>query len=394
MIFRCFNILLFCFLIFHGNVLGQSIAEIRKQKEKSEKEISYLNKLLDQAAQNKLSSTQKLNILQEKILQSKKLLNSMDQEVKYLQNNISLNESRIDELEKNRSSMLNLYAKLVYGSWKKRDKMNKMMFIFSSSDFNQAYNRFKYFQQIQEYSARQLTLIKQVNDSLDSRNKELKSLIDQKNLVLIAINDKNRELESEKLKENGFIIELQKKEKELKRRLQVETQKRQRLTQELNRLIAKQIKKSDKTSTSNYKLTPEEKLVSDDFAKNKGKLPWPVAQGFISRKFGLSTDPVHTRVQNFNEGIDIMTSKDADVRAVFKGVVIALTPCYNSIIIQHGNYFTVYSNLASFNVKKGDKVNTKDVIGKVGYDPDNSNILLFQLWKDNVRQNPELWLAK
>lgn len=166
MIFRCFNILLFCFLIFHGNVLGQSIAEIRKQKEKSEKEISYLNKLLDQAAQNKLSSTQKLNILQEKILQSKKLLNSMDQEVKYLQNNISLNESRIDELEKNRSSMLNLYAKLVYGSWKKRDKMNKMMFIFSSSDFNQAYNRFKYFQQIQEYSARQLTLIKQVNDSL------------------------------------------------------------------------------------------------------------------------------------------------------------------------------------------------------------------------------------
>lgn len=167
MIFRCFNILLFCFLIFHGNVLGQSIAEIRKQKEKSEKEISYLNKLLDQAAQNKLSSTQKLNILQEKILQSKKLLNSMDQEVKYLQNNISLNESRIDELEKNRSSMLNLYAKLVYGSWKKRDKMNKMMFIFSSSDFNQAYNRFKYFQQIQEYSARQLTLIKQVNDSLE-----------------------------------------------------------------------------------------------------------------------------------------------------------------------------------------------------------------------------------
>lgn len=82
------------------------------------------------------------------------------------------------------------------------------------------------------------------------------------------------------------------------------------------------------------------------------------------------------------------------MRAVFKGVVIALTPCYNSIIIQHGNYFTVYSNLASFNVKKGDKVNTKDVIGKVGYDPDNSNILLFQLWKDNVRQNPELWLAK
>ncbi len=394
MIFKCFNILLFCFLMFHGSIFGQSIDEIRKQKEKSEKEISYLNKLLDQAVQNKLSSTQKLNILQEKILQSKKLLNSLDQEVKYLQNSISFNEGRINELEKDRSSMLNLYAKLVYGSWKKRDKMNKMMFIFSSSDFNQAYNRFKYFQQIQEYSGRQLTLIKQVNDSLDDRNKELKSLIAQKNLVLNTINDKNRELESEKLKENGFIIELRKKEKELKRKLQVEKQKRQRLTQELNRLIAKQIKKSDKTSASKYKLTPEEKLVSDDFAKNKGKLPWPVAQGFISRKFGLSIDPMHTRVQDFNDGIDIMTSREADVRAVFKGVVIALTPCYNSIIIQHGNYFTVYSNLASFNVKKGDKVDTKDIIGKVGYDPDNSNILLFQLWKDNVRQNPELWLAK
>lgn len=396
MIYSRLSILLFFVLLFDVTVFAQSIGDIRKQKEKSEKEITYLNKLLNEATKNKSASTEKLNILQEKIVQSKRLLNSLDQEVKYLQANISLNEKRIEELQSERKAMLDLYAKLVYGSWKKRNKTNKLMFIFSSADFNQAYNRFKYFQQIQEYSGRQLQLIRQVNDSLDLKNQNLKSLVTQKNSVLLTINRKSQELESEKLKENQYISEIQKKEKILKRQLQIEMQNRQKLAKELNKLIARQTKKSG-SSSSAYKLTPEEKLVSDDFVKNRGKLPWPVVEGFISEKFGINIHPVHKRVQTFNDGVDITTSKDATVRSVFKGVVseIWYTPDFNNIvIIRHGSYLTVYSNLANVMVEKGAKVNTKDVIGKIAYDGEKGSVLNFQLWKDTMKQNPELWLAK
>ncbi len=335
--------------------------------------------------------------MQEKIVQSKKLLNSLNQEVYYIQKDIELNEKRIGELQAEKDAMLKLYSKLVYGSWKKRNKTNKLMFILSSSDFNQAYNRFKYFQQVQEYSGRQLELIRQVNDSLNLKNQDLKSLMIQKNSVLNTICVKNQELESEKSKENQYVSELQKKEKELQKKLQNETQRQQRLAKELNKLIARQIKKSGSTSSTKYKLTPEEKLVSDDFVKNKGKLPWPVVQGFISKKFGINVDPVYKRVKTFSDGINIMTSKNADVRAVFQGVVseIGYNPFSNNfIIIRHGNYLTLYLNVINISVKKGDKVNTKDVLGKVGYDPEEGSVLIFQLWKDIEKQNPELWLAK
>ncbi len=397
MIFSRLTILFLIILLPCLTVCSQSVNDIKKQKEKTEKEISYLNKLLNDATKSKSVSIEKLNILQEKIVQSKKLLNSLNQEVYYIQKDIELNEKRIGELQAEKDAMLKLYSKLVYGSWKKRNKTNKLMFILSSSDFNQAYNRFKYFQQVQEYSGRQLELIRQVNDSLNLKNQDLKSLMIQKNSVLNTICVKNQELESEKSKENQYVSELQKKEKELQKKLQNETQRQQRLAKELNKLIARQIKKSGSTSSTKYKLTPEEKLVSDDFVKNKGKLPWPVVQGFISKKFGINVDPVYKRVKTFSDGINIMTSKNADVRAVFQGVVseIGYNPFSNNfIIIRHGNYLTLYLNVINISVKKGDKVNTKDVLGKVGYDPEEGSVLIFQLWKDIEKQNPELWLAK
>ena len=319
MIFSRLTILFLIILLPCLTVCAQSVNDIKKQKEKTEKEISYLNKLLNDATKSKSVSIEKLNILQEKIVQSKKLLNSLNQEVYYIQKDIELNEKRIGELQAEKDAMLKLYSKLVYSSWKKRNKTNKLMFILSSSDFNQAYNRFKYFQQVQEYSGRQLELIRQVNDSLNLKNQDLKSLMIQKNSILNTICVKNQELESEKSKENQYVSELQKKEKELQKKLQNETQRQQRLAKELNKLIARQIKKSGSTSSTKYKLTPEEKLVSDDFVKNKGKLPWPVVQGFISKKFGINVDPVYKRVKTFSDGINIMTSKNADVRAPDRG---------------------------------------------------------------------------
>ncbi len=395
---RVIKILFLLFVLISQNAFAQSIASIRKEKEKSEKEINYLNKLLGETASSKSVSVEKLNILQQKIVQSKRVLSLLNSEVKYFQDRISQNESRIGELQAEKKSMLDLYAKLVYNTWKKRDKTNKLMFICSSSDFNQAYNRYKYFQQIQEYSKRQLKLIGQVNDSLDLKNEELKKLVAERNATLNEINQKNKDLESQQTKQNQYINDLQKREKELRKKLEAENRRQQKLADELNKLIASQIKKSGGGSSTTYKMTPEEKLVSDDFQKNRGRLPWPVAEGFISKRFGVNKDMVHRRVEIYNTGIDITTSKNSDVRAVFQGEVteVWLPPGnYNyMVIIRHGNYLTMYLNLVDVKVKKGQKVQTKDVIGKVSFDNEKGSVISFEIWKNMEKLNPELWLAK
>lgn len=396
MSFKIFILSLFLYF-FCANVAAQSVKQIKTEKENCEKEISYLNKLLKESDKNKSVSIGKLNILQEKIVQSQKLLNSLDQELKLLQAGIYTNEKRIAELEEEKKAMLQLYEKLIYNSWKKRNKTNKLMFIFSSSDFNQAYNRFKYFQQTQEYSGRQLELIRQVNDSLNLKNQTLKNLMDSKNQILLSISEKNKELEKEKISEKQYIAELQQKNKELQRKLQKEEQKRQKLARDLSKLIAGQNKNSGSGSSTKYKMTPEEKLVSDQFYANKGKLPWPVTQGLVVRKFGIHSDALHSNVKRFSDGIDILTLKDADIRAVFQGTVTFISYNFNTnyvVFIRHGDYVSMYINVVDLKVKKGDKVNTKDVIGKVGYDPENGSVLYFQIWKNQQKENPQLWLAK
>lgn len=386
-------LLLFSFI---NPLCAQSIQAIKKEKERSEKEIAYLNKLLNEARNNKHVSLGRLNIIQRKITQSKKIISSLKQEVLYFEKQIEKNEMRLTELTNKRELMLDLYSKLIYNLWKKKDNINKLMFIFSSSDFNQAYNRYRYFEQIQSYSKRQLVLISQINDSLQLRNRQLKEYLDQKNVALKEIDIKNTDLLAQQQNEKQFVQQLQKKEKDIVRKLQNEQKNRNRLAKELNKLIASQTKKSG-SSTSAYKMTPEEKLVSEDFVKNKGKLPWPVNQGIISEKFGVNVHPVYKRVEMINNGISISTLKNADVRTVFNGIVseILFMPGFNNVvIIQHGNYFTVYSNLADVVVKKGQKLTTKQVIGKIAYDQDNGSLLNFQVWKNMDKLNPEDWLAR
>ena len=173
MILNRFIFLILVISFFSSSLMAQSVNDLENQKKKTEKEISYLNKLLNDVVKDKSVSVGKLSILKEKISQSKKLLNSLNNEVYLLQRNIQQNEKKIEELENEKKSMLEFYSKLVYETWKKRNKMNQLMFIFSASNFNQAYMRFKYFQQIQDYSGRQIELINRMNDSLNLRNQRL-----------------------------------------------------------------------------------------------------------------------------------------------------------------------------------------------------------------------------
>lgn len=373
---------------------SQSIEAIKKKNEKTEKEIAYLNKLLDNARNDQSATIQKITIINKKIEKGKEMIQSLTKEIEYIESRINDNEHVKSNLEADKKQMLDFYAKMVYETWKKRNTSDKLVYIFSASSFSQAYARYKYFEQVQDYSKRQLKQIEQTNDSLTTINTQLAKLIAQKNAAQSKIFAQNNELIKEQNQANKYVGELKKKEKELVRKLNTEIKNRERFKKELEKLIAAQAKKSG-SKNSNYKLTPEEKLISDDFAKNKGRLPWPVEQGFVSEKFGINIHPVFKQVKLNNAGITITTSRNADVRAVFKGVVteIMFIPGDNNVVIvRHGNYLTVYSNLVEIFIKKGDTVNVKQRIGKLASSGENST-LNFQVWKDKDNMDPQLWLT-
>ncbi len=392
-IFR--NILVVIFLLFFTYSYSQSIDAIKKKNAKTEKEIAYLNKLLENARKDKSSTIQKVSIINQKISKGKEMIQSLTNEVSYIEGQIERNESVKSGLESDKQRMLDFYSKMVYETWKKRNESDKLIYIFSSSSFAQAYARYKYFEQVQDYSKRQIQLIEQTNDSLTTINEELGKLMVLKSETQSKIVSQNDQLIREQNEANSYIANLKKKEKELLRKLNIEIKNRERFKRELEKLIAAQAKKSG-SKNSTYKLTPEEKLISDDFAKNKGKLPWPVEQGFVSEKFGVNVHPVFKQVKLNNAGITITTSRNADVRAVFKGVVteIMFIPGDNNVVIvRHGNYLTVYSNLVEVFIKKGDTVNVKQKIGKLAVSSGNNSTLNFQVWRDKDNLDPQLWLT-
>lgn len=391
----CRNILIVIFLFSFTFSYSQSIDAIKKKNEKTEKEIAYLNKLLENARKDKSSTIQKVSIINQKIGKGKEMIQSLTNEVNYLDGQIKKNESVKSGLESDKQRMLEFYSKMVYETWKKRNESDKLIYIFSSSNFAQAYARYKYFEQVQDYSKRQIQLIEQTNDSLTVINKELSKLMALKSETQSKIVSQNNQLIREQNEANTYIADLKKKEKELLRKLNIEIKNRERFKKELEKLIAAQAKKSG-SKNSTYKLTPEEKLISDDFAKNRGKLPWPVEQGFVSEKFGVNVHPVFKQVKLNNAGITITTSRNADVRAVFKGVVteIMFIPGDNNVVIvRHGNYLTVYSNLVEIFIKKGDTVNVKQKIGKLAVSSGNNSTLNFQVWRDKDNLDPQLWLT-
>lgn len=391
----CRNILIVIFLFSFTFSYSQSIDAIKKKNEKTEKEIAYLNKLLENARKDKSSTIQKVSIINQKIGKGKEMIQSLTNEVNYLDGQIKKNESVKSGLESDKQRMLEFYSKMVYETWKKRNESDKLIYIFSSSSFAQAYARYKYFEQVQDYSKRQIQLIEQTNDSLTAINKELSKLMTLKSETQFKITSQNNQLIREQNEANTYIADLKKKEKELLRKLNIEIKNRERFKKELEKLIAAQAKKSG-SKNSTYKLTLEEKLISDDFAKNRGKLPWPVEQGFVSEKFGVNVHPVFKQVKLNNAGITITTSRNADVRAVFKGVVteIMFIPGDNNVVIvRHGNYLTVYSNLVEIFIKKGDTVNVKQKIGKLAVSSGNNSTLNFQVWRDKDNLDPQLWLT-
>jgi len=377
-------------------------AQLQTEKSKLEGEIKYTNKLLDETKKSKQSSINHLVILREKISSREKLIATINLEINTVNEQIDLHNEILKVLKNDLKNLKDEYAKMIYYAYKNRNSYDRLMFVFSSKDFNQAYQRLKYFQQYTAYRETQAELIEKTRKEINQTIENLEKYKSEKLALLRLKEQELNELASERSQQNRTVKDLNAKEKELLSALKKKEKAAKKLQKEIEKIIAEEIrlaaKKSGKKGASTFVLTPEEMQLSANFESNKGRLPWPLERGIISSTFGEHAHPVLKNVKTKNNGIDILTDRNSKTRTIFSGVVtrVMSIPNYNYVImIRHGEFLSVYSNLDEVYVQKGDKVETRQEIGRIHTDANESKTELhFELWKGKILLNPAGWLAK
>ena len=380
-------------------------ASLQQEKMQIEGEIAYTNKLLSQTQKNRRSTLDELVVLQQKIRQRESLINTIKAEVILLNKEIKETTDSIFSLKVELKKLKEEYAKMIYYAYRNRSSYDRLIFLFSSRDFNQAYRRLKYFQQYGAYRRMQAELISKTQASLLEKEQQLEQQKADKQILLVEEQNGKNLLENEKGDADRTVQNLSRKEKELKASLRAKEKAAAALQKTIENIIAEEIRlaeeraraESTSKTSSGFALTPEELQLSENFASNKGKLPWPTERGIVSSTFGEHQHPVLPRVKVKNNGIDILTSEGEYARAIFGGIVtrIISVPNFNNVvIIRHGEYLSVYSNLDEVLVSKGQEVSTKQNIGRVYTNhSENKTELHFELWKAKDLMNPSYWLA-
>jgi septal ring factor EnvC (AmiA/AmiB activator) len=385
---------LLCFVGF-----PQSIDDLQKKKQNAEKEIEYTNKLLNEVQKNQKLSLNRVQLLNKQIDQRNAVITTINDEVNIYQQFIDINNLAIRMMNSDMKAIKKEYAELIRSAYRNRNAYDQILFLFSADNANQAYRRYLYMKRYTAYRESQAEIIEAIQLALDQKREKQEQ---QKLIKLQLVNDTRKEsqqLSQEITQKNSEIQKLQKEQQTLRKRLQQQREIEQRLENEIQKIIDEEARKSKAAGTTGFSLTPEQKLVGESFVQNKKKLPWPVERGVITEHFGINQHPVLTNVQTRNNGVSIATEAGAKVRAIFNGEVsrvFGITGGNTAVIIRHGKYLSVYSNLREVTVKKGDKVATKQTIGTIYTDADDNNksILKFQIWLENQKLNPEEWIGR
>ena len=392
----------------------QSIAELEEKKKQALENLAQTNKLLNETQKSKQGSVNKINLIKRNIKERKTVIQSLNGQIDALERNIGVLRTEKQQLEERLRYLKADYAKLIRETHVRRNHFSPLLFILSSDNAGQAYRRFRYLQEFSDYRKKQAFEIQRVTAQLAVKEKNLTNDVDKKERVLTEKEREAKKLESDRQQENKMLTQLQKKEKKLKDQQKKQQRQANELNNKIQKLIAAEIRKdeerrrqaanesakeSGKPVPTTFEMSKDEKLIAGNFEKNKGRLPLPVEKGFISGHFGVQPHPVLKHVTTNNKGIYIQAPSGSSARAVFEGVVTQcfMVPGSNSaVIVKHGNYRTVYSNLTEIYVKEGDKVSTKQKIGKIFVDTENDNKteLYLMIYRDTSIQNPELWLAR
>lgn len=395
---------------------GQSSrTELEKQRKKTEEQIAVTKKILKETRSKRQKSLKEITALARLIESRESLLQTINSEISLVSRDVEFKKDEIDSLNTQIDQEKKHYAKAIVQSYKGRMVYNNALYLFTAKSFNQWLLRLKFGQYLSRAQEMYLERINKKKDLLDIKLKELLGLKQSKELLATNKRKEVNELEKDKKEKNKVVQALTGKESELKSNLAKQQKAKNVLNSKINAIIAQEMKKAreakaaqtakkgtakgknEKQDNNVSLVTPEVKSLSDNFALNKGKLPWPVESGFISERFGTHAHAKLDQVTIQNNGVDIQTTAGANARCVHKGnvtAVIFIPGMGNTVIISHGEYFTVYSKLKSVSVTQGQNVSIKQVIGSVAQDEDGSTEIHFELWYNQDKQNPEIWLAK
>ena len=414
------SFLLLLFLVFLNLLVhSQSLDELRKKKQKTNEDIKYTTRLLEDAKKNQKKTLNKYNILNKQVELRSSLITGINSEVGVLVEFIDQNAWLVNSLNNDLEDLKKEYAKMIVFAQKNQTNYSKILFILSSNSFNQAYKRLMYLRQYTEYRKRQAELIQWIRDLIQVKVTRLQLQRAEKETLLQSQKREADQLTQEKKQQGQYLTTLQEKQKEFEKKLREQQHIEAQLSNEIQKIIEEEVRKSRERALekarqtakqtgkpiskpgvgNNYEMTPEEKLASGQFEQNKRHLPWPVERGVITDHFGVHDHPVLKNIVVRNNGVDISTIQGAKARAVFAGEVsrvFVVNGGNTAVIIRHGKYLTVYSNLINVQVKSGEKVSIKQTIGTIGTDSDDEakTVLKFQIWKESEKLNPEEWIAR
>ena len=371
--------------------------KLEAQKISLKKEISQINSLIAESKKRSKNLADDIEDLQLKISVRDKLININNSQLNNLTNIINNQNDRIDDLEVDLKNLKNEYEKIIYNSYKKRSTQMKLMFLFASENINQAFKRFQYFKQYSKYRKKQADRIVQVQQEIENNVDSLVISKTQKEKLIEENKDVKQSLTKEKQQQDNLFKGLLKNQKDYAAQINRKEKQAKLIDNEIQKLIRLAIAESNKNNNStNFALTPEGRLISTNFQANRGRLPWPVKEGVIVRRFGTQPHPVVRTTTINSNGISIATSPNSIAYSVFDGEVLSVYGFSGGnpgVLIRHGKYISNYQNLSSVFVKKGDKINANDEIGVVFTNESNGKtVLKFNIFNELKPENPTIWL--
>lgn len=395
---RSNNFLFVVFLIFLGSmgVQGQSQAELNKKKNAIEKELMELNNMQKGIQINKQKSEFELILLNKKISSREQLINNIHYEIKKVNKSIQAQQGVVKILDKDLHNLRKQYIKMLRYAYKVRKSTDRLIFLLSADNFNKAYKRWKYLKDLTEYRKKQAKIIFGKKTRLKAEIDKLEKTKQEKENLLGEESNEKKKLADEKKEKEVIYNELRKKQDQIKKQIKDKKKEADQLEAAIKEIIAKETAKA-KNKEGIFAMTPAEKELSQNFSANQKKFPWPVERGSISQGFGKNKHQVFENIETNNNGIDIISARSSKARSVFKGkvaAIIVLPGDKYAVLVKHGEYYTMYSNLDVVSVKKGDEVTTKEELGIIKTNPeDGKTELHFEIWKGEQLLNPMSWLS-
>ncbi len=392
--------------------------QLEERKAKIQQEIREKEELLQSVKSKEKSVVNQLLIQKEKIGLKEKLIKTTEKQTKLLSNDIYVNQMKINQLNRDLDILRKDYAEMILKSYKSRSEQSRAMFLLSSQNFLQAYKRAQYMKQYASYRKMQGEEIKGKTKQLEDYNIKIGAQKSDKEKLIVENEKEKQDLEKEKQEQEKIAQQIQKEKGKIVAEIKKKQQETKKIDAEIQKLIreaiaaanrktaAAKVKANPKTVTkeetkaveesTKIVLTPEGQLIANNFRSNKGKLPWPVEKGVVTLPYGDQPHPIYKTLMIHNSGVEITTEAGASARAVFGGEVtkvIKLSPLNIAVFIQHGDFFTVYQNLSSVSVSIGDKVTTKENIGKIRTNGDTGKtVLKFLILQNTTYNNPASWL--